>query len=188
MPVNPYASLRVDAECGPVFFSPDGSMLVTSGKQRFQENDGPLRVWDVAQGRERFCFASGWRAVETVLFSPDSSLLAAHEQAGDLKIWSTSTGEEVAAFKPATWSQNRVNFRFSPDGRFLVFEDFTKGSHDEDYLTFWHIGSKQERGSVEGYLWSLAFSPDGESFATFRRRDHGKAIEVMLWKMQEAPK
>jgi WD40 repeat protein len=80
--VEPYATLNVDEQCGPAFFSPDGTMLVTSGRQDFGGTEGPLRVWDVAGGQERFTVAANWKAIETVLFSPDSSLLAAHEQEG----------------------------------------------------------------------------------------------------------
>src|SRR5207247_2791131 len=37
------------------------------------------------------------------------------------------------------------------------------------------------------YFWTLAFAPDGRTFATFRRKDRGKINEVLLWKMDEVP-
>src|ERR1019366_2370537 len=42
-------------------------------------------------------------------------------------------------------------------------------------------------GSIESYFWTLAFAPDGGSFATFRRKDFRKVNEVLLWKMEQVP-
>jgi len=186
-PIEPYAKLKLYGESGLFQFSPDGTMFVTSGKEGFGRSEGPLRVWDVAGGHERFSIVPDWKAIETVHFSPDNSLLAAHEMEGDLKIWNTKTGEEVQTIKPKTHFTNWVNFRFSPDGRFLVFQDYSKGWPDKDFITFWNIKSKRERGSVESYFHTLAFAPDGKSFATFRRKDYGKVAEVLLWKIKQAP-
>jgi WD40 repeat protein len=47
-PIEPYATLNLESEYGFCVFSPDGSMLVTSGKS------AGLRVWDVEQGLERY--------------------------------------------------------------------------------------------------------------------------------------
>jgi WD40 repeat protein len=187
IPIVPYATLKLHDECGLLLFSPDGTMLVTSGKQGMGRSEGPMRVWDVAGGKERFSIAHPWKAIETVLFSPDSSLIAAHEMAGDLKVWNTKSGKEEATLGPQTKFGNWVNFRFSPEGRFLVFQDYSKGSPDESYITFWNTDSKQEQGSVESYFHTLAFASDGNSFATFRRKDFRKVNEVLLWKTDQTP-
>ncbi len=187
-PIEPYASLNLRDECGPLLFSPDGTMLVTSGKKDFGRSAGPLRVWDAVQGQERFAIANNWKAIETVHFSPNSDFLAAHEMEGDLKLWNTRTGEEIACLKPETKFTNWVNFQFTPDGRFLFYQDYSKGwANNKDYITFWNIQSKQEQGSVESYFHTLAFAPDGNTFATFRRKDLGDVNEVLLWKMDQVP-
>jgi hypothetical protein len=49
-----YASLKLGEECGVALFSLDGTMLVTTGELNLGRKRGPIRVWDVAQGRERF--------------------------------------------------------------------------------------------------------------------------------------
>jgi hypothetical protein len=49
-PVKPYATLKVDDDCRLLLFSPDSSMLVTSGK----ECEVPIHIWDVAGAFERF--------------------------------------------------------------------------------------------------------------------------------------
>ena len=79
-----------------------------------------------------------------------------------------------------------MNFRFSPDGHFLVFEDYSKGWPNKYHITFWNIESKREQGSVESGYWTLFFATDGNSFATCRSKD-SKGSQVLLWKMGQAP-
>jgi len=183
--VQPYATLPVKDD-NFILFSPDSSTLVTAaiGKGALGKKRGPLRVWDVVNGIERFSVATDWQAIETVLFTPASSLLAAHEQEGDLKLWNAKTGDEVATINTRTHAQNWVNFRFSPDGEYLVFQDYSQGWPDKDYVTFWHIPSKREQGSVESYFGTLAFASGGKSFATFRRKDYNDAFQVLLWNVR----
>jgi WD40 repeat protein len=185
-PVNPYATLKVDDDCRLLLFSPDSSMLVTSGKQFLAPHEGPISVWDVAGGFERFSIDLDWKGAATVLFSPDSSLLAAQDLAGNLKIWNSRTGAEVANIKPGSHWRSWLHFRFSPDGQFLVFQDNSKGWPDKNYITFWNIESNKEQGTVESDIGTLAFAPDGNSFAAGRRKDE-KFTKVLLWRMDEVP-
>jgi WD40 repeat protein len=195
-PIVPYTTLNVGDECELFLFSPDSSMLVTSGiMASFGRSAGPLRVWDVSSGHERFSVAHDWTGVETVLFSPDSRLLAAHEWTGDLTLWNTKTGQEVARLRPETkyrkwvnWrNENWLDFRFSPDGRFLVFQDYNENRPDKDYITFWNIETRQEQGIIEGSFHSLAFARDGNSFGTCRERDGSKITDILLWRMDLLP-
>jgi WD40 repeat protein len=183
-PIEPYATLNLGDECGLYLFSPDGTTFVTAGTSSFGRFAGPLRVWDVEQGRERLSVAHGRVKIDTVRFSPDSSLLAANERGDYLKLWNARTGEEVASIgaEAAKW----IWFQFSPDGRFLVFLDHSK-SPDVDNITFWNIETKRQQGSVEGNFHTLRFAPDGHSFATFRRKDSPEINEVLLWKMDQVP-
>ncbi len=186
-PVRPYATLKLDDTCGLFLFSPDGTMLVTSGSGvGAGRSAGPLRVWDVATGRERFVLAIGWKAIETVAFSPDSALVAAHEKEAELTLWNLNTGEEAASLRPPTkvglWSAPWVAFRFSPDGRFVVFPNYRDWPKKE-YVTFWNIETWQEQFTVEGSFDTLAFAPDGNTFGSFHRKDIRRDTEVLLWKI-----
>jgi WD40 repeat protein len=186
-PIQPYATLILNGACGRLLYSPDGTMLVTRGKEDFGRSAGPLRVWEVASGQERFSLGDNWKAIETVHFSPNSGLLAAHEMEGELKIWNTKTGDEIAHFSPETKFTNWVNFQFSPDGRFLVFQDHSKGwANNKNFITFWNIESKQEQGSVENYSHTLVFARDGKSFATCSPNESNNT-EVLLWKFDQIP-
>jgi WD40 repeat protein len=191
-PVEPYATLNAEIGNGDCLFSPDGTMFVTPGERSdhyvFANFHGPLRVWDIAGGQRRFTIAADWEGIGGVQFSPDSSLLAATEWGGNLKLWNTKTGEEVACLEVgSSWLQD---FRFSPDGRFLVFRSKREKGFNNESITLWDIKAKQEYGNVEcysDYFPTLAFAPDGHSFATCLRNDDGKGIQVLLWKVEQAP-
>jgi WD40 repeat protein len=186
-PVKPYATLKASEGCQRFLFSPDSSMLVTAGKPYFGE--GPIRVWDVAGGFECFSLNLDANLAETVVFSPDGRLLAAQDRLRDITLWNARTGEEVATMKLGPDRQSWMNFRFSPDGRFLVFQfqHDTKGLPGKSYITFWNIESQKEQGTIEEDFKTLTFAPDGESFATLRQQEGSKIIEVLFWKMAEAP-
>jgi WD40 repeat protein len=184
-PIKRFATLKFDDGCALFVFSPDSTLLVTAGKRDYSKafgQFGPLRVWDVERKQERFSFAHKWKAITTVQVSPDSGLLAAHQMEGDLKLWNTKTGEEVACLPPGTKFTKGVDFRFSPDGRFLAYQD-----RNVNYINFWNIQSKKEQGSVESNFHTLAIAPDGKSFATLRRNDIDQVSEVLLWKMAQVP-
>ena len=189
-PIKPYATLSAGEDCRSLIFSPDCTMCVTAGKEGFGRSAGPLRIWDLESGGERMTLVHEWKAIETICFSPDSSLLAAHEQEGDLKLWDTRTGTEVASFRPVTKFTNWVNFHFSPDGRYIVFDDYGKGWPDKDHVAFWHIASKREQGSIERDRKPV-YSPDRQSFVTIRGQpgqDEPRVYDVALWRMSDGPK
>jgi WD40 repeat protein len=185
--VQPYATLNIGEDGHFMRFSPDCKSLITAGKDDLGRKAGALRGWDVERGIERFSVAGKWKKIETVHFSPDSGLFAAHEQEGDLTLWSTTNGREIAKLETQTRFGNWVNFGFSPDGRALVFQDFNKEKEfGEDCLTFWSIEDRKELGSIRSYFWTLAFGPEGRSFATFTRKEHGRVDRIMLWSWERS--
>jgi WD40 repeat protein len=179
-PPQPYASLPVPEGRGLMLFSSDGGTLVTSAEGEFGHRVGPLRVWDVRAGVERFTVAADWKAIETVAFSPDGRLFAAHEHMGLLRVWRSDTGQEVAALRPEPQTGQWLHFRFSPDGQCIIFQEpgLARG---RDLLTFWDVERRQERGSIRGPLDTLVFTPDGQRAATFTRQVGGPATRLLLW-------
>ncbi len=168
-PIQPYATLPVDARCSLRLFSPDSALLVTAGKHELGCCLGPLRVWDVERGVEQVSMAHSWKEIEDACFSPDGSLLAAHEKEGDLTVWNAKTGEQVASFRPETRSRQWVDFRFSPDGQFIIFQDFSKGVPGQGQISFWNVAANRLQGTIDSYIWTLVVAQDGESCATFRQ-------------------
>jgi WD40 repeat protein len=162
-------------------FSPDRKTLLTAREGAFGRRRGPLRLWDIRAGKERFAVAGDWKGIETVLFSPDGKLLAAHELEGDLKVWDAGTGKELAAVPAPTKFTNWVNFRFTPDGRMLAIQDYTRGWPDKDFVRLWDVRARRDVGFIEGYFWAMAISPGSRTAATYTRKDRGQVDRVMLW-------
>ena len=109
-----------------VVFSPDGKRLAAGGGTRAGSPDAacPVRIWDVASGKElrRFPRARGY--VQSLAFSPDGASLAVAEggmktdSEGVLHLWDVSTGDHV--FEPVISEQVFLSVAFSPDGRLLA--------------------------------------------------------------------
>ncbi len=182
VPLSPRAVLRPGDGVEFLKFSPDSSVFLTARDGTFKKV-GPLQVWDVESGRERFAVAQGWKALETVHFSPDSRMLAAHEEAGDLKLWDARTGEELASVRPPTEFGNWVNFCFTPDGKFLAIKDYSPGWPEKDFIRFWNIRNKEDVGRIEGYFWTMQMAPDSHTFITYTRKDHAKVDRVIFWSL-----
>lgn len=187
-PVAPYASLIADEKCDYGFFSPDGATFVT-----VVEVQGPIRVWDVAGGFERFSLDIGVGGRDTPVFSPDGRLLAARAWNRPLTLWETTTGKEYARFRPTTRKDTQVPFQFSPDGRYLLYH--AEDEYGRRSVTFWNVQERRAESSLGGDeeqpVTSTAgleclFAPDARRFAKFLPRkpiSENAPSEVSVWRM-----
>jgi WD40 repeat protein len=153
---------------------------VTGGAKRYE---GPLQVWDAVSGQELLCVAESWGRVDNVGFSPDSRLLAAHQQGAALKLWEIPSGKEVFSMIPECQFRNWPQFRFSPDSKTLLVED-----HGEklSFVTFWDIATKRQRGRIEGHVGWLAFTEGSQQLIAWHQGNHFKIVKIELWKLGQA--
>jgi WD40 repeat protein/serine/threonine protein kinase len=155
-------------QVGRVLFSPDGQRLASASA------DGTVRVWDASPFDPNG--APGTRTLGGddgeffgVAFSPDGRLLASASADRSVKLWDVQTGQAVT-FPGHTGAVLCV--AFSPDGRRLL-----SGSMDRT-VRLWDVQTGKvllNLADFELMVRSVAFSPDGDAFAT------GAHQRLQLW-------
>jgi WD40 repeat protein len=181
VPFKKWTDLGTLKNCAFVGFSPDGRVLATASEGKWNLV-GPIRLWDVGTGKLLAAVAQSWTKVETVRFSPNSTLIAAHQESGEMRVWDVRTGKSRAAFRPPTKFGNWVNFWFSPDSKALIYEHYGEKFPSDSLFHVWDIGSGRRLGSFDGEPWMFAFTPDGKRLATgTTAATHDKRNCVMLW-------
>ena len=151
-------------------FSPDGSVLATTGDQ------GRVRLWDVASRRTVDKPRDGTEdrngvGHQEVAFSPDGRTFAAASANGGLWLWDVGTDQPMEQVRPHDLrlyaSGNRLTLAFSPDGRTLALGTTT------GEVELWDVGGRHLAGAPlaghggEGWRTpAVAFSPDGRALAT----------------------
>ena len=156
-------------------FSPDGTLLVSSGGRNWEELEGDdgityvfssdesvvdktAKVWDVATG-ENIATFEHLDAVRAIAFSPDGALLAT--SAGRTDIRSTKTWEDIATLSTV----NATSLAFSPDGTHIA----VGMSGRQPTVQIWDIATRRPIATFMGHkrgIQSLAFSPDSRLLAS----------------------
>ncbi|MDE0397805.1 MAG: hypothetical protein OXL96_08390 [Candidatus Poribacteria bacterium] len=156
-------------------FSPDGTLLVSSGGRNWEElagDDGvtyvfssgesvvdkTAKVWNVATG-ENIATFEHLDAVRAIAFSPDGTLLAT--SAGRTDIRSTKTWQDIATLSTV----NATSLAFTPDGTRIA----VGMSGRQPTVQIWDIATRKPIATFTGHkrgIQSLAFSPDSRLLAS----------------------
>jgi len=150
-----------------VAFSPDGKQILSSS------DDGTVKLWDIASGREIRTFLGHTEGVNSVAFSSDGKQVLSGSDDTTVKLWDVASGREIRTFE----EYSRIYFvAFSPDGKQVLYgyDSSTVFSPDgkqalsglyDGTVKLWDAASGQEIRTFEGHEWevnSVAFSPDGK--------------------------
>jgi WD40 repeat protein len=95
-------------------------------------------------------------AVQSVLFSPDGTLLASNGVDGSIRLWRVSDGQMVRIFNRRASYASCI--ALSPDGKLLASGTL------EGTLNLWEVRSGKLLGSLNEHVFvkSVSFSPDGK--------------------------
>jgi WD40 repeat protein len=144
--------------------SPDGRWMATSSDSG--TGNDPLRVWELGSRREAALLSTNfWIRPKSVLFSPDSKLLAFADAPAGVHLWNVGTRGEIA-FIPAYFHKTGAQgLAFSPDGQTLAYNENLDGD-----IALYDIPSRRTRDQrLKGHTWvvpMLAFTPDGRILAS----------------------
>ena len=99
--------------------------------------------------------------IASVVFSPDSKILASGGVDNSIKLWDVASGQELMTLTGHSFGVASV--AFSPDGKILV-----SGSADKT-IKFWDVASGRELRTLTGHatgVRSVSFTPDGRILAS----------------------
>ena len=160
-----------------VSFSPDGNTIASGS------SDNTVRLWDVNTGLHLRTFTGHTRDVESVSFSSDGQTLASSGGSWDdtVRLWDVNTGRHLRTLTGHTGAVYSVSF--SPDGQTLAsgswkevrLWDVNTGSQIST-LTGDRCGCQSLQSLHTGWVYSVSFSPDGETLASGSSDD-----TVRLW-------
>jgi WD40 repeat protein len=140
---------------GQVFnlsYSSDGTLLVAASyryRDRQSTPHGDLKLWDVAQRKERITFKGPFGALQNPALSPDSKTLAVLDSPDrfaepDLKILDVATGRQRLI--RAARAHSFLSVAFTADGRLFVV-----GTPDDRTIMLSEVSlSEQQRGKAKG--------------------------------------
>ncbi len=150
-----------DHQIESLVFSPNSNILVSSGSKK-------IKIWEVETGELLMIINHEYSSCKSLIFSPDGQTIFAITDDKTISQWDINTKEEIQQFKGHNTTIR--NLAIHPKGKLLA------SNSDNNILKFWYIPTGAELHNLEEEITAMAFSSDGENFATVN--DH----TAKLWR------
>ena len=158
-----------EAEC--VAFSPDGTTAATGNKE------GEIRLWDLNTQTERNMWQLEDITIFDCVFTSDGAMLVTAGSHNRIDVWNPASGEAIKTYESASYDTYSLAV-YPLNAPILV-----SGGNSEPPQV-WDLGEGTELAAPAGHAFTVravAFSPNGETFAT---GDNGGTVR--LWTVASA--
>jgi WD40 repeat protein len=175
---------------------------IKEGKNYRDKESGQLHVFDLATGRQLWHHdGEGW-GILGAAFSPDGqTLVTGHnyckktgegralkrEFSGEVRFWDAGTGRKKANL-PGGPYQIIWSVEYSPDGKYVVFQDEHRGKETDHYLGVWDLANEKLKLKHSGPNQVAVFSPDRKQLAasttTWTPDANTYKKDVRVWDLQ----
>ena len=144
--------------------SPDGKFLASGSEN--------ILLWDVKSGKEVRRINGHESVINSLVFSPDGTMLLSCSSDMTIKLWNIETGKQVRSFEGHRTQVKSI--AFSPDGKSFVSVSLSG-------MRLWNINSGEMIHSFDDHngSYDVAFSPDGKYIVSGVGVDSENRIE--LW-------
>jgi WD40 repeat protein len=165
-----------------VAFSPDGRHLATAGPAApgTDKRASVVKWWDAVTGKELRTFGTHELEVLMLAMTPDGGRVVAVDNSGKVKVWETTTGEEVRHFPVKCLIYSRWGIVLRPDGKQLACTDLDH-TNNQYLVRVYDLASGRQVMTLPGpasWISCLAYSPDGKRLATGCADENVKLLDT----------